>query len=875
MDFSQTHFFNNPILHPSLMSSVVLIPIPSETPTYENLPATMKVPQPVYGTRSNGLLRSLNGVIRDGNSPNVHLEQQDYGKKEGGSPRTVLVQSSHTSTHQHNINNNKPIQSQITIINNSVVNAATSNQTETSSTSSSVQNNPSINTAASTAQGTIILDNRSNLIIKKINSSDDNHKNNNSASDDNCSESEQRTTSEQTSSPSTTTITTTPPSSSAIVSSSLSANDSTAGYRGSNNTVIISNRLNPHTHHLNSIQSQYLISESGGNILAAPQPVHQMPPYTWPYDLSTKTDIAEKPEILPGMVVSGASALFETMRNNIALYNVEGGTILNHGPTNVNDIIDDTLKEYNQDEQHTQHEETNYLTLSSANGETEARSPMHQEDMSFVQLQNVTQMTPCIDSEYEHENSSIFHRQILTSTGSTGMTYLNNSPTHGGQQMWSGTEEYSLKPQGTLPAFQKITSSSNFTPVSQYANPIQYRNMDWSYEYNQSLSGNRQNPASASLTAMAGHSGVDFFKPESYFFNTNPSLPSTRVNTTSSSGNEEKSNRRLSASRRTGLSCSNCHTSQTSLWRRNPCGEPVCNACGLYFKLHSVKRPIAMKKETIQTRKRKPKGSSKGASKNAASSKSTTAIKHESEEFKNQAVRTSTTSATTPTNSPKSSPHSQHLSPTHFSSPTYHTTPVMQSSTSPSSSPTTGTTTTTINNNNTNLLNNNNSLSNVYQKYTTAESQQPQIHHQQQPMTIIHTLQHQQQQQQQQQQIFNNQQPSPINLHQSPTQHLLSSSPHHQDQFSPIQSPTTNGSYYYDNSSLENHTVKIEPQTQQSHIVYNNHLMSNSVSHSPSSIEDEYEGHSHSQNYLNAQNLYIQNELERRHFERRNGVKME
>ncbi|KAL5273326.1 GATA4.2 family protein [Megaselia abdita] len=605
--------------------------IPSETPTYENLPATMKVPQPVYGTRSNGLLRSLNGVIRDGNSPNVHLEQQDYGKKEGGSPRTVLVQSSHTSTHQHNINNNKPIQSQITIINNSVVNAATSNQTETSSTSSSVQNNPSINTAASTAQGTIILDNRSNLIIKKINSSDDNHKNNNSASDDNCSESEQRTTSEQTSSPSTTTITTTPPSSSAIVSSSLSANDSTAGYRGSNNTVIISNRLNPHTHHLNSIQSQYLISESGGNILAAPQPVHQMPPYTWPYDLSTKTDIAEKPEILPGMVVSGASALFETMRNNIALYNVEGGTILNHGPTNVNDIIDDTLKEYNQDEQHTQHEETNYLTLSSANGETEARSPMHQEDMSFVQLQNVTQMTPCIDSEYEHENSSIFHRQILTSTGSTGMTYLNNSPTHGGQQMWSGTEEYSLKPQGTLPAFQKITSSSNFTPVSQYANPIQYRNMDWSYEYNQSLSGNRQNPASASLTAMAGHSGVDFFKPESYFFNTNPSLPSTRVNTTSSSGNEEKSNRRLSASRRTGLSCSNCHTSQTSLWRRNPCGEPVCNACGLYFKLHSVKRPIAMKKETIQTRKRKPKGSSKGASKNAASSKSTTAIKHESE----------------------------------------------------------------------------------------------------------------------------------------------------------------------------------------------------------------------------------------------------
>ncbi|XP_054726593.1 GATA zinc finger domain-containing protein 7 isoform X3 [Anastrepha obliqua] len=69
-----------------------------------------------------------------------------------------------------------------------------------------------------------------------------------------------------------------------------------------------------------------------------------------------------------------------------------------------------------------------------------------------------------------------------------------------------------------------------------------------------------------------------------------------------------KQPRRLSNSRRVGLSCSNCLTTHTSLWRRNPNGEPVCNACGLYFKLHSVKRPLTMKKDTIQTRKRKAKG---------------------------------------------------------------------------------------------------------------------------------------------------------------------------------------------------------------------------------------------------------------------------
>ncbi|XP_076169666.1 uncharacterized protein LOC143147866 [Ptiloglossa arizonensis] len=59
--------------------------------------------------------------------------------------------------------------------------------------------------------------------------------------------------------------------------------------------------------------------------------------------------------------------------------------------------------------------------------------------------------------------------------------------------------------------------------------------------------------------------------------------------------------------RRTGVQCANCRTSNTTLWRRNNNGEPVCNACGLYFKLHNVNRPLSMKKEGIQTRKRKPK----------------------------------------------------------------------------------------------------------------------------------------------------------------------------------------------------------------------------------------------------------------------------
>ncbi|XP_072854943.2 transcription factor GATA-6 [Pogona vitticeps] len=72
-----------------------------------------------------------------------------------------------------------------------------------------------------------------------------------------------------------------------------------------------------------------------------------------------------------------------------------------------------------------------------------------------------------------------------------------------------------------------------------------------------------------------------------------------------------KPQKRVPSARRLGLSCANCRTTNTTLWRRNAEGEPVCNACGLYMKLHGVPRPLAMKKEGIQTRKRKPKNIAK------------------------------------------------------------------------------------------------------------------------------------------------------------------------------------------------------------------------------------------------------------------------
>jgi transcription elongation factor Elf1 len=50
--------------------------------------------------------------------------------------------------------------------------------------------------------------------------------------------------------------------------------------------------------------------------------------------------------------------------------------------------------------------------------------------------------------------------------------------------------------------------------------------------------------------------------------------------------------------------CANCHQTQTPLWRKNEHGESVCNACGLYAKMHQKQRPQAMHHQKLQTRRR-------------------------------------------------------------------------------------------------------------------------------------------------------------------------------------------------------------------------------------------------------------------------------
>lgn len=85
---------------------------------------------------------------------------------------------------------------------------------------------------------------------------------------------------------------------------------------------------------------------------------------------------------------------------------------------------------------------------------------------------------------------------------------------------------------------------------------------------------------------------------------------SGNINNGAQSSSTLGGNATLVTSSGSNVQCTNCHTKTTPLWRRNPQGEPLCNACGLFLKLHGTVRPLSLKTDVIKKRQRGQGGAS-------------------------------------------------------------------------------------------------------------------------------------------------------------------------------------------------------------------------------------------------------------------------
>jgi GATA-binding protein, other eukaryote len=139
--------------------------------------------------------------------------------------------------------------------------------------------------------------------------------------------------------------------------------------------------------------------------------------------------------------------------------------------------------------------------------------------------------------------------------------------------------------QGSERRQSKVSRTSSTPGLIARANPFDPANL-----------ANMSNPDSPNerLGHISGFSSVSASRPSSP--PPSGSKPGSATNLQGIAGNTGEGG--------APTTCTNCFTQTTPLWRRNPEGQPLCNACGLFLKLHGVVRPLSLKTDVIKKRNR-------------------------------------------------------------------------------------------------------------------------------------------------------------------------------------------------------------------------------------------------------------------------------
>lgn len=152
---------------------------------------------------------------------------------------------------------------------------------------------------------------------------------------------------------------------------------------------------------------------------------------------------------------------------------------------------------------------------------------------------------------------------------------------------------------GSTPGLQQQQQQPQPSPVPTFSQPLPC-GPSVSNDYT-----GRPTANSFSEEGRNGHSGDDAGQRN----NSSPPTPSPSASASSPLQSRKASNNNNNKN----IKCTNCGTTTTPLWRRNPEGQPLCNACGLFLKLHGVVRPLSLKTDVIKKRNRTSASGAGGA----------------------------------------------------------------------------------------------------------------------------------------------------------------------------------------------------------------------------------------------------------------------
>ncbi|KAJ1931609.1 hypothetical protein FBU59_006654, partial [Linderina macrospora] len=182
-----------------------------------------------------------------------------------------------------------------------------------------------------------------------------------------------------------------------------------------------------------------------------------------------------------------------------------------------------------------------------------------------------------LDDIFSANNAADWSQFGFSSMGSTSANGLQMGDYTGGQGMWNGVPYPGAIPMAPYGMSHAMPTQE---PVKKHEGPI----CD-----NCGVTSTPLWRRSVNDTLLCNACGL-------YYKLHNTHRPkSLRSNAQRKDGEEEDAPK---------VSCSNCKTTTTPLWRRDEQGNPLCNACGLYYKLHKENRPIALKTDVIRKRQR-------------------------------------------------------------------------------------------------------------------------------------------------------------------------------------------------------------------------------------------------------------------------------